>query len=101
MLGSVGLVLLSVANSPITGLLAMIAEAPEVPDLARDLCAELGADISYGIVALRDRAARDGSRDADLLALKCREMEAAARNFVRALLAKRRMSLWTKMPHDD
>ncbi len=34
-----------------------------------------------------DRAARDGSRDADLLASKCREMEAAARNFVRALLA--------------
>jgi len=34
-----------------------------------------------------DRAARDGSRDADLLAVKCREMEAAARNFVRALLA--------------
>jgi methyl-accepting chemotaxis protein len=34
-----------------------------------------------------DRAARDGSRDADLLAAKCSAMEAAARSFVRALLA--------------
>jgi len=34
-----------------------------------------------------DRAARDGSRDADLLAAKCSEVENAARNFVRALLA--------------
>jgi methyl-accepting chemotaxis protein len=36
---------------------------------------------------LGDRAARDGSCNADLLASKCSEMEAAARNFVRAMLA--------------
>jgi methyl-accepting chemotaxis protein len=34
-----------------------------------------------------DRAAREGARDADLLASKCSAVETAARNFVRALLA--------------